>query len=201
MLLDPLRLPVHTQMDHARMQPAYVEYLEAENMMLRKQLSQLGVHSEPIKIPFGDAGNVRTQRRRSNAYTAFSRPPRAAKAKTIGADGKTMLDRLEEASRQLAAADVKITEETTVRDVVNLYLQTPVDLRKAVRIHAASKLIPAVAKTNAEKIALANMIKSQLKASLAVTDLEEEQANDVCALLMKAIVHQLDITRTPKHVD
>ena len=99
-----------------------------------------------------------------------------------------------EAAVQLDAANVIVPDELTARELVDLYLAVPEDLRKALRIYAASKLIPdANIMSNAEKIAHANIIKSQLKASLA--HLDEEQANDVCCMLMKAAVHQLDMKK------
>ena len=105
-----------------------------------------------------------------------------------------------EAAVQLDAANVIVPDELTARELVDLYLAVPEDLRKAVRIYAASKLVPdANIISNVEKIALANVFKSQFKASL--THLDEEQANDVCSMLMKAAVHQLDIKKTAREAD
>ena len=175
-------------MQRVKVQPAYVEYLEADNMMLRWQLAQCGIHDERMKAPAGKVGNVRMRGCKVNAYSAASRPPRAAKVKKAGADDKTLSDRLGEATEQLAAANVVVPDDLTARELVDLYLAVPEDLRKAVRIYAASKLVPdANIMSNVDKIALANIFKSQFKASL--THLDEEQANDVCSMLMKATVH------------
>ena len=193
------------------MQPAYVDYLEAKTLFLRAQLAEqhgmiVGMDwpwNEPMKVAVRETCDEVSQthknhcRRKSNAYTAISRPPRASRANNVDADGKTLVKRLEESAEQLNTAGVVMADDVAVKDVVELYMKAPADLRKAVRVHAASKLVPdAESMSNDEKIAAANNFKSQIKA--AVTHLEEDQANDICSLLMKAIVDHMGIAKDKK---
>ena len=183
---------------HHKMQPAYVAYHEAENVFSRAQFGQLGMWNEPMKVPLREPGSLqpRKNQRKSNAYTAVSRPPRATRVKTVCADGKALAKLLEDAAVQLDAAGVVVADDVTVYEVVDLYLTDPADLREAVRLHAAGLLVPDVgAMTNDEKIALANKFKSKIKAAVADLVSANDRANDICSLLMKAVVHHMDITK------
>ena len=188
---------LYKSIQHAAMQPAYVECLEAENMMLRARLAKLGIPMKVLLAEPAAAPQVHRHRRKSsNVYTGILRVCRATKVKTVCADGKTYADRLAEAADQLGAAGVSISGDATLGEVVELYLKASAELQKAVRIYSASILVPDVlAMTNDAKIALANTCKTQIKA--AVAHLDEARANATCSMLMKAIVHHLDITKKP----
>ena len=166
-----------------RMQAAYIGYLEAQNNLLRWQLANLGVHSEPMWMPIAEQRERRCR----------LRPRKADKEDTVAPDGKTISDRLDEASEQLSTADVVLRDDITLQQVVALYSTVPTNLKKAVRIQAAKIRMPDVIMTNDEKFELANLLKLQLKES--VEYYEEEHALNVYSALMKAFMDHLEIIK------
>ena len=178
-----------------QMQPEYVDY---PNVGMDWPWNQPKKVAVAVRETCDEVSQTHKNHCMRNAYGIW-RPPRASKANNVDADGKTLVKRLEESAEQLNAAGVVIADDVTVKDVVELYMKALADFRKAVRIHAASKLVPdAESMSNDEKIYAANTFKSQIKAAATHLELEVDQANDICSLLMKAIVDHMGIAKDKK---
>ena len=189
------------------MLPAYIGFLEAENTFLRAELARCkGItgfaRSEPMKVAIREPWQTRKNHcmRTSTVYTAIWRPPRASKVKTVEADEKTLAERLEESAEQLHAAGVLVADDVTVEEVVELYMRAPGNPHKALRIHAASKLVPNTCyMMNDEKIAAVNQFKTHIKAAVSDLAFGEQEAKDVTSMMLKAVVDHMGITKGKKH--
>ena len=79
-------------------------------------------------------------------------------------------------------------------------MKAPGSLRKALRIHAASRLVSdAGSMTNDDKVAFVNLFKTRIQAAVSDLAFEEREAEDVASMLLKAIVHHMGITKEKKH--
>ena len=186
------------------MHRAYIQYLQAKNSLLHAQLEVLERAWAPnLAAEAMDATRPKNKNRhqttKTNAYVPRYRGPGDPEKKTVKADGKTLAGRMEKAAEMLETANVTIADDITVQSMVMLYLNVPTHLRKAVRIQAVAMLVPFVeAMTNTAKIEVANVYKPQIKAAVADRVKEDDRADEVCSLLMKALVDHMGIEKGGK---